>query len=957
VGFNPLINFARVSHVFSSFGDVAESSNKMHPETGSYLGFATFRYRDTHIARSKNYGLKATDAARRAVREMHGHKLEAHVIRVEFDPEGKKSRRMLEEILRKEREAAEAEAIAATAHLSTNKSVPTGPRGVATGLVVGPPPLAPKGPAAHRQATFAAPDAVTKPPMQPRQYATVEEQLVAPLIAELPYIFVSREFVPVMPTTIPHMKRRLKSYRLEDIRLDRTGYYILFDNSPNGCLEAQRCHRSASGTELFNYKFIMQLHLPVGSDTNINTKDSADVPSARTRRSPSPERRRHVEVKVREDRDRRRREEENDLEEEKRQRAKNFDPVLAACEVVRKELIEHLIKHIRTRVAAPALTAHLHPTNQIQNRRKAGLEDFVDVFAPNLGGQSPRVGTPNSSTDPIERRTGRLEVAALPRIRKVKGSRKALQQNYTFADPFSRKRPAPKSAFRSLHYRLQSPDSDADSDDEADVRASVARETEEPESRPRSRMSTDDEFSRDDLASWGPGEDDSMTEASFAASGLPSKKRKSEPEGLSVAKRQKKSAEELFGIDSDHVEMEPPLRELEATPEVDLAGDIERSISRSETPTLSAGKALLKQKSKKKSKKQIFEEREAAKKQHEADKPRVEEILPDELIQEDVKEEEVPPSPKPATATIDVELFSYDVESSLAMPDDFSFGLEALRGLNMTETDLPDLARLRKKFGVADLGNVKQWLWNWTQIRELNSADPDNGRTGGIDGYYVPNSTGCARTEGVKKILNSEKSKYLPHHIKVLKAREAREAKVKKDGKDSVIPTPLAPAKGNSRANRASNRRHATLLQDELKMSTDPDVFKFNQLKKRKKPVKFARSAIHNWGLYTEENINKDDMIIEYVGEQVRQQISEIREKKYLKQGMGSSYLFRIDENTVIDATKKGGIARFINHSCMPNCTAKIIKVDGSKRIVIYALRDIARSKSRPLIRLEDGKY
>jgi histone-lysine N-methyltransferase SETD1 len=71
--------------------------------------------------------------------------------------------------------------------------------------------------------------------------------------------------------------------------------------------------------------------------------------------------------------------------------------------------------------------------------------------------------------------------------------------------------------------------------------------------------------------------------------------------------------------------------------------------------------------------------------------------------------------------------------------------------------------------------------------------------------------------------------------------------------------------------------------------------------------------------------------------------VADIREKKYIKAGIGSSYLFRIDENTVIDATKRGGIARFINHSCTPNCTAKIIKVEGSKRIVIYALRDISR--------------
>jgi len=62
---------------------------------------------------------------------------------------------------------------------------------------------------------------------------------------------------------------------------------------------------------------------------------------------------------------------------------------------------------------------------------------------------------------------------------------------------------------------------------------------------------------------------------------------------------------------------------------------------------------------------------------------------------------------------------------------------------------------------------------------------------------------------------------------------------------------------------------------------------------------------------------------------------------------MQSSYLFRIDEDTVIDATKMGGIARFINHSCTPNCTAKIIRVDNTKRIVIYALRDIAANEER----------
>lgn len=144
----------------------------------------------------------------------------------------------------------------------------------------------------------------------------------------------------------------------------------------------------------------------------------------------------------------------------------------------------------------------------------------------------------------------------------------------------------------------------------------------------------------------------------------------------------------------------------------------------------------------------------------------------------------------------------------------------------------------------------------------------------------------------------------------------------------------------SSRVNRALNRRFAAEVSAQLG-GADLEILSLNALTKRKKPVSFARSLIHNWGLYANEPIAAKEMIIEYVGEMIRQQVAEHREKSYLKLGIGSSYLFRIDENTVIDATKKGGIARFINHCCDPSCTAKIIKVEGKKRIVIYALRDI----------------
>lgn len=56
------------------------------------------------------------------------------------------------------------------------------------------------------------------------------------------------------------------------------------------------------------------------------------------------------------------------------------------------------------------------------------------------------------------------------------------------------------------------------------------------------------------------------------------------------------------------------------------------------------------------------------------------------------------------------------------------------------------------------------------------------------------------------------------------------------------------------------------------------------------------------------ERISRGEMVIEYVGEVIRAQVAEKREKAYERQGIGSSYLFRIDEDLVVDATKKGNL-------------------------------------------------
>ncbi|KAJ1891525.1 Histone-lysine N-methyltransferase setd1b, partial [Kickxella alabastrina] len=119
------------------------------------------------------------------------------------------------------------------------------------------------------------------------------------------------------------------------------------------------------------------------------------------------------------------------------------------------------------------------------------------------------------------------------------------------------------------------------------------------------------------------------------------------------------------------------------------------------------------------------------------------------------------------------------------------------------------------------------------------------------------------------------------------------------------------------------------------------DLLRFNQLESRTKRLRFSKSAIHDWGLFASEPIFQGEFVIEYIGERIRAQLADLREEHYEREGIGSSYLFRVDDETVVDATKCGNVARFVNHSCEPNCIAKTIVADGTKRIVIYASHDI----------------
>ncbi|KAF2084154.1 histone H3-K4 methyltransferase Set1 [Saccharata proteae CBS 121410] len=961
---DPFTPESMIRTLFGSYGEIAELDHKIDPETGSFLGICSIRYKDSKPYRGTP--ISAAAAAKAAEKQGNGQRIQLREIKVELDREGRRCARAVDAIMsrKKAKEAREAAAQAQATKPITPKPALA---------YDGPPPDAPKGPSG-KGARPPPPDgmrgAMAPMPVKPLHpaHALVEVEPIIDKIKRAPYIFLAHCYVPVLGTTIAHLKKRLKLYHWEDIRCDRTGYFIIFPNSRRGEDEAERCFRECNMHQLFTYTMNMECQ----KYGNPNYE-----------RSPSPERV-LAEKRKREEEESIRREDEADLEREKKERAENLDPVRAALERLQTELCEQIMSDIKTRIAVPMISEYLDPARHAAKRRKLGIADPASALP-----KAP-IAIFNAPEEPTQKHKGFHGGAGS--LRKKMAAQKVRNREVNaFQDERRKKLPPKKAVVRSLHRRMASYD-DEDSEDEQ--RSTVTRDTEEQDSRSISRMGSptpDDEV--DDMVSmraskrrrlepsWG----DADTQDAEARRLYPHLINK---DPMQMALRELEQVLSAFPKTSElyrKASTERRLRKLEEegdalffgggvkydglragsvpTIDISLSEDVVEETP-AETPEPEDATVQLDVKKKPKTtkkkaptKKQLLLEQQAkiaeqaqmrvetVEEVHQP--PKVVDIIPEETVDEDP-----------------IWGFTFD-EPRSTVDETIDYILD-IDGLQHTVKDSEDLRFLQQS-----LIQVRPAAWrghddvNLHAYREKHVKKLNTGLEGiayeetKIKGYYRPNPTGSARTEGVKKIREDEKSKYLPHRIRVQKAREEREALAAGNtahGNKPVDPAAATEAAklaaaakvastANSRHNRANNRRLANEVSAQKQASADGDAIRFNQLKKRKKLVKFDRSAIHNWGLYAQENISANDMIIEYVGEKVRQKVADIREQRYDKQGVGSSYLFRIDEDSVVDATKKGGIARFINHSCVPNCTAKIIRVDDTKRIVIYALRDIAMNE------------
>jgi SET domain-containing protein len=106
----------------------------------------------------------------------------------------------------------------------------------------------------------------------------------------------------------------------------------------------------------------------------------------------------------------------------------------------------------------------------------------------------------------------------------------------------------------------------------------------------------------------------------------------------------------------------------------------------------------------------------------------------------------------------------------------------------------------------------------------------------------------------------------------------------------------------------------------------------------RKSPpaVEVRDSPLHGFGVFATRRIKKGTRVLEYLGERISH-LEADRRYDDKDENDNHTFLFIVDERTVIDAGVNGNDARFVNHACEPNCESVI----ENRRVFIEAIADI----------------
>ncbi len=109
--------------------------------------------------------------------------------------------------------------------------------------------------------------------------------------------------------------------------------------------------------------------------------------------------------------------------------------------------------------------------------------------------------------------------------------------------------------------------------------------------------------------------------------------------------------------------------------------------------------------------------------------------------------------------------------------------------------------------------------------------------------------------------------------------------------------------------------------------------------------VDIVQTEKKGFGLRAAQDISKESFVYEYVGEVMNQPTFLERMQQYRVEGIRHFYFMMLQPNEYLDATKKGGKGRFINHSCNPNCSVSKWQVGKHLRMGIFAKRNIQKGE------------